>query len=563
LVLKKVSWRFNLILLIVLLLSVSLLFQLFYVIPYIQAEELKGEQSHQDDDARNIAVFLNTKIEKSLEDLREMSGNSTFFDMDPVDQSATLRRYLELVPLTSIFAMDSEGWFVSSSQSDISAWQTKAWPELDVYRIPYLEGGLYFGTPTSYFEGTQVRVSFSVPVVSDSDEPIGVMTSGIYLNEWIDWVNAYSLGEGMEAYVVDLRGTVIAHSGIDLFALEDGPLSLNYSDRPWVQDFIEGEPEGHSEYTYDGGQHYATRITVDPIGWGVMVEMSIQQVLAGSNVLSGQLLTLNVLLFIIALPLSLFFTRQITNKRNRMDEELRNYNERLEEMVDEKTEELMKAERFAAIGRIASIIGHELRNPLAVIKNSVFFLTMKLEKDADESVARNMQLIDREVNRSNAIISDLLDFARGPRQPLLQTVYMDDLVQDAVSRIEIPEGVEVETSLGAVQSTKVDPDMILRAFLNLISNGVDAMPKGGVLSLETKANDGNIEISIRDTGEGIQEENMEKLFTPLFSTKAKGVGLGLYITKSLVEAHNGTIGLESVEGEGSTFTITLPISEGD
>ncbi len=294
-----------------------------------------------------------------------------------------------------------------------------------------------------------------------------------------------------------------------------------------------------------------------------MVEMSTQQVLAGSNVLSGQLLTLNVLLFIIALPLSLFFTQQITNRQNRMDEELRNYNERLEEMVDEKTEELMKAERFAAIGRIASIIGHELRNPLAVIKNSVFFLTMKLEKDADESIARNMQLIDREVNRSNAIISDLLDFARGPRQPHLQTVFMNDLAQDAVLRIEIPEGVEVKTSLGAVQSTKADPDMILRAFLNLISNAVDAMPKGGALTVETKAIDGDIEISIRDTGEGIPEENMEKLFTPLFSTKAKGVGLGLYITKSLVEAHNGTIGVESVEGEGTTCTITLPISEVD
>ena len=232
-------------------------------------------------------------------------------------------------------------------------------------------------------------------------------------------------------------------------------------------------------------------------------------------------------------------------------------------MVDRKTEELVQAERFAAIGRIASIIGHELRNPLAVIKNSIFFLNMKLEEDADESVARNMQLIDREVNRSNTIISDLLDFARGPRQPLLRPVDLNNLVQDAISRIDIPEGVEVETSFGGEQLAKADPDMILRAFLNLISNGVDAMPKGGILSVETKANDSDIEISIRDTGEGIPEENMEKLFTPLFSTKAKGVGLGLYITKSLVEAHNGTINIETVEGEGTTFTITLPTTEVD
>ena len=140
---------------------------------------------------------------------------------------------------------------------------------------------------------------------------------------------------------------------------------------------------------------------------------------------------------------------------------------------------------------------------------------------------------------------------------------LNNLVQEAISRIDTPEGVEVETSFEGEQLAKADPDMILRAFLNLISNGVDAMPKGGVLNVETKANDSDIEISIRDTGKGIPEENMEKLFTPLFSTKAKGVGLGLYITKNLVEAHNGTIDVKTVEGEGTTFTITLPTSEVD
>ena len=320
-ILRKPRWRLNLILLIVLLLSVSLCFQLFYVIPRIQSREIEDEWSHQEDAARNIAVFLNSKIERGVEDLRVMSGSSEFFDMDPANQSVALMRYNELVPLTSIFAMDSEGWFVSGSIADISPYQTRAYPEIDTFRIPYEEGELWFGPPSSYYGGTQVRMSFSAPVVSASDEAVGVMASGVHLNDFIDWVNGYSLMEGMDAYVVDPRGIVIAHTGVDLFAIEEGPLSLNYSDRPWVQGFIEGESPGQSEYSHDGEQYFATRITVDPVGWGVMVEMPTQQIRAMTNALSGQLLTLNVILFIIALPLSLFFTQQITNRQNRMEEE--------------------------------------------------------------------------------------------------------------------------------------------------------------------------------------------------------------------------------------------------
>jgi len=222
-------------------------------------------------------------------------------------------------------------------------------------------------------------------------------------------------------------------------------------------------------------------------------------------------------------------------------------------------DQLLKSERLAAIGQLASIVGHELRNPLGVIKNSTYYLKMRLKEYTDDKVARHLDILDTEVNRSNNIISDLLDFARGPKSPELQPVDLNHLVVEALSRIEIPIGVETVTMLGELPWISADPDQVMRILLNLIQNGIDAMPKGGILSLKTRAEKGFMYVSITDMGVGISEENMEKLFTPLFSTKSKGIGLGLYIVKQLLEAHGGTITVQSEVGEGTTFTFRLPI----
>lgn len=223
-------------------------------------------------------------------------------------------------------------------------------------------------------------------------------------------------------------------------------------------------------------------------------------------------------------------------------------------------EQLLKAERFAAIGELASIVGHEIRNPLGVIQNSAYYLKMRL-KEADEKVARHLDILLKEVNRGNTIISDLLNFAQGPKPPTLQLVDLNQIVVEALSRIDIPKIVETATILGKLSKLRADSNQILRVLLNLMMNGIQAMPEGGTLSIKTDDSEGFVEVSIIDTGVGIPEENMEKLFTPLFSTKAKGVGLGLYISKGIVEAHGGTITVQSKVGKGSTFIIRLPTAE--
>lgn len=183
---------------------------------------------------------------------------------------------------------------------------------------------------------------------------------------------------------------------------------------------------------------------------------------------------------------------------------------------------------------------------------------MRLKNVADEKVKRHLKLIEREINTSNLIISDLLDFAR--KKPLtLKQTKLNDVVSDALSHIFIPKNIKVNTKLDETPPMLLDSEKIRRVFQNMILNAVQAMPKGGKLTVKMVKRDDSVEIAIKDTGVGIPEENMSKLFTPLFSTKVTGVGLGLTICKQVVEDHGGEITVKSKIGKGSTFTVKLPI----
>ena len=265
--------------------------------------------------------------------------------------------------------------------------------------------------------------------------------------------------------------------------------------------------------------------------------------------------------------------RDIT-ERKRAEEALKEYSERLEEMVDERTKELrdaqqqlLRAERLAAIGQLGASIGHELRNPLGIIKNSAYYLNMKLGH-ADEKVKKHLGIIEKEIARSNKIITDLMDFAR-IRRPTLQRTDTNLLVREAISCSKIPENVEVITRLTkGLSPLMADPGQIEQVFINMISNAAQAMTSsnsietrdGGRLEISTRAEDGFIVTEFKDNGCGISEENLGKLFEPLFTTKLKGVGLGLAISKAIIEAHEGRIEVESEPGKGTTFTVRLPAS---
>ena len=221
-------------------------------------------------------------------------------------------------------------------------------------------------------------------------------------------------------------------------------------------------------------------------------------------------------------------------------------------------EQLVRKEKLATIGQLASGVGHELRNPLGVIGNSAYYLNMKL-KDADEKVRKHIEIQLREVQRANKIITDLLDFSR-TRPPSLEKGDVNSIIKDTLVDIKVPENISLGTHLNdELPGILVDPDQIRQVFLNVISNAVQAMPEGGRLEIKTGVKDDFAEIMLRDTGEGIPKEQLQNIFEPLFTKKAKGIGLGLSIVKGIVEGHKGTIEVESEVGKGTTFTIKLPL----
>ena len=163
---------------------------------------------------------------------------------------------------------------------------------------------------------------------------------------------------------------------------------------------------------------------------------------------------------------------------------------------------------------------------------------------------------------SERIISGLLDFARA-RPPQRQEVDINQILRDVLSRIKVPKNIEtVYTPVKSLPGITADKAQLDQAFGNIILNAVQAMPEGGQLTIRSEIRDpGRVSVSIEDTGVGIAEENLEKVFEPLFTGKAKGIGLGMAITKTFVEGHGGSIDVQSEPGKGSTFIVTLPIGK--
>jgi PAS domain S-box-containing protein len=257
-----------------------------------------------------------------------------------------------------------------------------------------------------------------------------------------------------------------------------------------------------------------------------------------------------------------------TTHRQEAEEAIRQLNAGLEKRVEERTlelreaqERLLRQERLAVLGRLAGSVSHEMRNPLGVISNSIYILTSLL-KDADQKTKEYLEMIKAETQRSEKIISDMLDFSKA-RVPDARAFTMEEIIASALERSDLPGNIEVVIKTDEhLHMAYADPIHIAQILENLVSNAVQAMADGGKLtittSLQPMENKHCIRLKLGDTGEGMTEEVLKKIFEPLFTTKARGIGLGLPLSKSLIEANGGSIEVESAPGQGSTFTLLIP-----
>ncbi len=251
------------------------------------------------------------------------------------------------------------------------------------------------------------------------------------------------------------------------------------------------------------------------------------------------------------------------------EQQSRSYHERLEEEVARRIKDmqqvqdkLIRSERLAAVGELASGVGHELRNPLNVIRNCAYLLKMPLSEKDDAEAVNTLAVLDKQIDIANKIVTDLLDFTR-ITPPSQVRVDLKNLINESLSWITVPSQVTLRINVnGNSRPVRTDPEQISRVFANIIANAIQAMnARGGELAIETGEDGDYIWVKFRDSGCGIAAENLEKIFEPLFTTKPKGIGLGLAISKRLVEENGGKIEVVSQAGQGATFTVKLPLEK--
>ncbi len=255
-------------------------------------------------------------------------------------------------------------------------------------------------------------------------------------------------------------------------------------------------------------------------------------------------------------------------------QELEKFTKFLEKRVDARTrelkaaqDELIKKERLAAIGQMASVVGHEIRNPLAVINNSIYFIKTKLGAagEPDPKLAKHIKIIESEIQQANGIINEILTYSR-QREMQLERVKLNDWLEELLSVYPFPPHITLEKHLDpANPSLDIDVVEVQQAIRNLIGNGIEVQPapKGGKITIRTVlpiTDPGWVEIDVADSGSGIPPDVLDKIFAPFFTTKARGTGLGLAVVRKVVDRHKGRVDVESTVGVGTTFKLFFPIA---
>jgi signal transduction histidine kinase len=260
---------------------------------------------------------------------------------------------------------------------------------------------------------------------------------------------------------------------------------------------------------------------------------------------------------------SMIELKDLNKKLSSINDELVQRNEQLKDAQ----EQLIRTEKLAAVGTLASGVSHELRNPLSSIKNAVFILKRKLSRkvipDIDEKVIQFLDIMDKEIDRSTRIINDLLGFTRVAKPTRIRsniTIVLDE----ALSRVKIAENIKLSKDLQSnLPLVTIDTNQIGQVLINLIENACQAMTDGGELQISARRSKVFVEIEIGDSGCGIPEKEVKKIFDPLFTTKPKGIGMGLAVCHGIIDKHNGIIEVKSREGKGTNMIIKLPLGDED
>jgi len=262
---------------------------------------------------------------------------------------------------------------------------------------------------------------------------------------------------------------------------------------------------------------------------------------------------------------------QDVSERKAAEDELEKYRSTLESLVKERSAqlevaqaELVQKERLAVLGQLTATVSHEIRNPLGTVANALYLLKEGLQGDEHAKLAKPLLLAERNVERCDTIISDLLDFSR-QRKIEKAPIKIDDWLIELLDEMSIPEQIELQKDLCTNSDVPADPERLRRVLVNVITNAVQALDEidkpDKKITVRTRLVDETCEIVVQDNGPGMSQDVVKRIYEPMFSTKNFGVGLGVPIIRNILEGHCGGVDYLSEVDKGTTVTMWLPLSE--
>ncbi|AJW71736.1 sensor histidine kinase [Nitrosopumilus adriaticus] len=312
----------------------------------------------------------------------------------------------------------------------------------------------------------------------------------------------------------------------------------------------------HENLQYDTIHKFGIPLTLSIICLIVTTILVHSVFIESEESISAQSITFGiVVMLVVFVTIILTINRNLSKLVKIRTNELEKQKNNLEHLVEEKTQELLKSERLSAIGELSGRLAHDMRNPLSVMKMSVDLINQSdgETKISDVKVVERLDLIKKSIDRISHQVDDVLSYVR--RSPLkLISVSLSELIQDCIKKINLPDNIKLKFIKNDLQ-IKCDPVKLEAVIINLIVNAIQEIPNGGNIEIRSFENDEFMVIEFIDSGKGISNESIDKVFEPLFTTKQKGTGLGLASCKNIVEQHLGKI---SVRNNPTTFTIMIP-----
>jgi len=527
----------------------------------------------------NHAVAWVAESPRVINDVKVMAAHS---DPDTEYQAAhdslvnEFQRISSLEQLPALLLLNIAGGQITAA-SDIS-WEGK-FRENESY---FLEGkkGSYVSDRFYSLTLSQPTMVASAPVKDSSGQLLAVIAAHANLGQLTEVMTERSgLGETGETYLVSKNNLLLTES-----RFEPGVAFRKWVFTEGVSRALKGESGTSLYLDYRGEPIIGTYRWIESMGLVLLTEIDQSEAFAPVYDLRNIIVGVAGIVFVITAGVEMLFVRQITRPLSRLADyaervgrgeytaevEIRGKDEvaavatGVKIMVGqllEMQERLLISERLAILGQFSGSISHELRNPLGVIDSSVYYLKTKL-KDADAKVREHLDRIKSSVGNSNAIIESLLNLTR-MKEPKVTRLDLRAATSDAIAAAKIPASLNVIQDLPE-QEVLVDADQeqLRMAFKNIINNAneaMEAMDGNGTLTVTVgRTADGGAVVSFADTGTGIAAEDLDRVFQPLFSNKAKGIGFGLSIAKMVIDKHGGTIQARSEPGKWAIITLWLP-----